>query len=107
MFMINQWDNLTDTCMPPTVVFRPTLSKGLTAGFAPMPITTCTKKEIRKNLQFLNFLLSLVKSFSNEGGKTFDYVMKSMVLQASINLIKTHTRHNSKKELPTKYVKAN
>lgn len=42
------------TCIPPTSVFRPTLSKGLTAGFAPMPIITC-KAERKINFYPLNF----------------------------------------------------
>lgn len=32
------------TCIPPTELFNPTLSKGLTVGFAPIPITICTMK---------------------------------------------------------------
>lgn len=47
--------SLTCTSMPPMVIFKPTLSKGLTAGFAPMPIITCKEKDKgRKHFEYAN-----------------------------------------------------
>lgn len=51
------------TCIPPTSVFRPTFSKGLTAGFAPMPIITC-KPEEKTNSQIIELLLLLKRRYN-------------------------------------------
>lgn len=44
---------LQTTCIPPTVVFNPTDSKGLTTGFAPMPTITYSQTKI-KNYHYLS-----------------------------------------------------
>lgn len=43
-FLANNFLCISLTCIPPTSELRPTLSKGPTAGFAPMPIITCMTK---------------------------------------------------------------
>lgn len=44
---------LQTTCIPPTLVFNPTASKGLTAGFAPMPTITYSQTKIQ-NYHYLS-----------------------------------------------------
>lgn len=51
------------TCIPPTVLFMLRPSKGLTAGFAPIPIIICRKKK-RKEKGWSIILLFLATSES-------------------------------------------
>lgn len=45
------------TCIPPTLLFNPSLSKGLTAGFAPIPIITCKMKRKKTFIICFQFFL--------------------------------------------------
>lgn len=54
------------TCIPPTMLFNPSLSKGPTAGFAPIPIITCKMKRKEKDIYYM--LLKLSFGWGEEEG---------------------------------------